>query len=272
MSDVPPLAPLPSAGEPGHYRIAFEATAAERAALRDSELVPLNLDVMDAVSTANSAMASITRLRSQLVAQHPALDPSPLDRVQGYAWALHQSHLHWCVAVGPRRPEQEMAARASALRRLLLSDARALARRAIIHPSRLEGLTGRTGFRSLAFDLLALALVLRDQWSDIASRSMVTEAELREAETLGRDIFDAVSLREKVPATVRQATRDRAQAFTLFWRAYDEARRLAVFVRWREGDADTLVPSLYAGRGGRGKKASRPEAAPGGVSPAPDEG
>ena len=49
------------------------------------------------------------------------------------------------------------------------------------------------------------------------------------------------------------ATADRTRAFVLFVRCYDEIRRAVSFLRWNEGDADTLVPSLYAGRGGRGK-------------------
>jgi len=37
-------------------------------------------------------------------------------------------------------------------------------------------------------------------------------------------------------------------------RAYDEARRAVVFLRWHQDDADTITPSLYAGRGkGKGK-------------------
>jgi hypothetical protein len=40
----------------------------------------------------------------------------------------------------------------------------------------------------------------------------------------------------------------------LFLKAYDETRRAVKFLRWRERDAETIVPSLYRGRGGRGKK------------------
>ncbi len=47
----------------------------------------------------------------------------------------------------------------------------------------------------------------------------------------------------------------RARAFTLFSRAYDQVRRAVNVLRWDEGDADSIAPSLYAGRGGRGKSA-----------------
>lgn len=43
-----------------------------------------------------------------------------------------------------------------------------------------------------------------------------------------------------------------AQAFTLFATAYNECRRGVSHLRWHEGDATEIVPSLYRGRGGRG--------------------
>ena len=32
---------------------------------------------------------------------------------------------------------------------------------------------------------------------------------------------------------------------------YDQLRRMMSYLRWSEGDADSIVPSLYAGRGRR---------------------
>ena len=39
--------------------------------------------------------------------------------------------------------------------------------------------------------------------------------------------------------------------FTLFARRYDQLRRAATYLRWEEGDADSVVPSIFA-------KAKRP--------------
>lgn len=46
----------------------------------------------------------------------------------------------------------------------------------------------------------------------------------------------------------------RVRALSLLVREYEELRRMVTYVRWFEGDADTFVPSLYAGRGGRRPK------------------
>ncbi len=44
------------------------------------------------------------------------------------------------------------------------------------------------------------------------------------------------------------ANERRKRAFSLFVNAYDQCRRAAAYLRWNEGDADELLPSLYAGR------------------------
>ncbi len=48
----------------------------------------------------------------------------------------------------------------------------------------------------------------------------------------------------------------RARAFALLVDAYDGCRRALTYLRWKEGDADTIAPSLFKKRPGRkpGKK------------------
>ncbi len=48
----------------------------------------------------------------------------------------------------------------------------------------------------------------------------------------------------------------RACAFTLLVNAYDSSRQALSYLRWKEGDLDTLAPSLFKKRPGRkpGKK------------------
>src|SRR5512132_3793744 len=52
----------------------------------------------------------------------------------------------------------------------------------------------------------------------------------------------------------------KARAFTLFVTADDQGRRAVTYLRWNEGDADSLAPSLYKGRGGsRGASTAKGE-------------
>ena len=52
----------------------------------------------------------------------------------------------------------------------------------------------------------------------------------------------------------------RARAYTLF---YDDARRAVIFLRWHEGDADSIAPSLHPGKSASKKKpADEPNVTP----------
>jgi hypothetical protein len=44
--------------------------------------------------------------------------------------------------------------------------------------------------------------------------------------------------------------------------AYDQTRRAVIYLRWNEGDADTIAPSLYKGRGGRAASSNDPATEP----------
>ncbi len=51
----------------------------------------------------------------------------------------------------------------------------------------------------------------------------------------------------------------RLRALTDLVRRYDEVRRMVTYLRWREGDADDIAPSLYARRLGRKAADGRPQ-------------
>ena len=249
-------------------REAFEATTAERDVYNDKDVAMPNLDVVGAISTASAAMPAIRDLRDQ-IATLPGSDMERIDRLQVHAWALLFAHLAYAAAVRPAEPLPEMATRAVRKRELFLSDISALVKRGVIDGKQLDQLRGGVGHRNLALDLQLLVFILRQHWDVIASRTMLTEEELNEAQTLGQELFDAVNGRQKTSAEVLRATGDRSRAFLVFVSTYDEVRRAVTYLRWHEGDADTLVPSLYAGRTGHRRSESSPGEPPEPVPVAP---
>ena len=60
------------------------------------------------------------------------------------------------------------------------------------------------------------------------------------------------------PAATAAAALDRQRAFTLFARRYDELRRVVTYLRWHQGDADRIAPSLYRRRHKRRSKPRPP--------------
>src|SRR5690606_26382670 len=111
------------------------------------------------------------------------LDLTLYDRLEEYALALAYAHGTYLVAAARESPE-ELAREAMDVRRLLLSDAQALATRGLIDASRLRDVGGRMGYRNTAFDLVGLVSMMREAWSRIEGKTPTTLAELEHAEAL----------------------------------------------------------------------------------------
>jgi hypothetical protein len=107
------------------------------------------------------------------------------------------------------------------------------------------------GHLDTANDLVELSMLFRDERATLAGKTQVTDAEAERADELGFLIIDALGQRDvgtdglSAPAKHEE---DRLKAFWLFHNTYEESRRAMAFVRWYEGDADLLVPSLFSGR------------------------
>jgi len=247
------------------YREAFEQASPAAAAISEDDLMPVNIDIPSAVATAIGALPKILAYRAE-AAKLPSFDISHFDQLQLYTFAVGHAHARLLAASAP--PEALVALNADGikLRDTMYSDAVALAHRGLISGERIAEFRGNVGYKNLAFDLLGLATLLRENWDTIASRSAIVSSELTAAELLGRQLMDAVGAREQAPTIVAHAQAQRQRNFTLFLRSYDQVRRAIGFLRWDDDDIEDVCPSLYAGRGGsRRKETPTPTSTPPGV-------
>ncbi len=227
-------------------------TAAERAALRPADLLAINLDIPSAIATVIGALPRMKTFREAFVTALPNFDMAAFDALETYADALAYAHTAFLAASEPTADLPALLERATDMRDQLVSDATALARRGIVDAKRLADLKGGTGYLAIAYDLGALVRMIRERWSEISTKSAIQSFELDEAESLYEQITRAYGTRTRQSTAAAAQADDRQRAYTLFVKAYDQARRAIQYVRWEEGDADKIVPSLYAGRGGRG--------------------
>lgn len=235
------------------YREAFEQVLPAAAGLAEDELLPVNIDVPSAVATALGALPKILAYREH-AAKLTGFDISHFDRLQLHTFAVAHAHAKLLAASAP--PEAIAALNESGvkLRDTMYLDAVALAHRGLIGGDRIAEFKGSVGYKNLAFDLLGLATLLRENWDKIGSRTGLQLSELEEAERLGQQLMDAVGAREQAPALLAQVQAQRQRNFTLFSRSYNQVRRAIGFLRWDNEDIDQVCPSLYAGRGGSRRK------------------
>jgi hypothetical protein len=259
INQQPQAAAIDTAHSP-RARDTYQRLSEEIRAVPDSALVSINIDVPSAVAAVLGATPKIRQLRPSM-ASLPAFDIARIDKLEDYALALAHAHTLYLAASAPPQPIEQLVSAGTSLRQVLFADASALAARGYVSAQRLKEIRGSTGYLDLAFDLTTLAALMRETWSAIASHTAVQLAELDRAETIAEQILAAVGARTQAPASVTASAESRQRAFSLMVGAYDEARRAVSFLRWKEGDADTVAPSLYAGRTSRRRNGAAQESA-----------
>jgi hypothetical protein len=250
----------------------------EYKALQADDLVQVNLEVVSAVATTFGVLPELNKHRDSIATYMPNHDLVQFGKLEDYAKGLsHANTLHY-IATQPPDDLQLVYDEAVAVRERLLSDTNTLIARGYINAVTLKGMKGPVGYKNVATDLQILASNLKDNWATISGKCAIEMGELEHALKLAARILRVVGLREQSPAVIAAAADIRTRAFTQFVRAYDNARRAIIYLRWHEGDADIIAPSLYAGRSNGRKKAAdandkpTPAPAPTTAIPAPNAG
>ncbi len=246
-------AEAPFAGQ--DWEQAYASVKSDLMALSTDELLAVNLDIPSAVATAAGVIPEIAELRPQIVRELPAFDIERFDKLPEYAMAAGHAHSLLAVSTRPKKQIKIMYAEALELRELLRSDAAALGKRGLIDPVSLSNIGGRAGHKNVYADLRNLVNVFRAHWDSVAGRCATTQVEIKRAAQLSSALVQAVGLREQGPVEQSEAAQMRIRAFSLFVGTYQKVRRAVGYLRWDEGDVDSIIPSLYAARFRRVKKA-----------------
>jgi hypothetical protein len=242
---------------PPRAAAAFADIKAELNALKQDDLARINIDIPTSVATVLGVLPKLALLRDSIVLNLPNHPIKTFDRLETYALAAWYAHLIALPPASPSSPVKPLIEEGTSLRAALLSDAEALARRGLIDADVVEEIRSGHGNVDIANDLVALSATFSNSWSEIEGKTAATLAEVERAGNLGPQLLAALGVREQGSAIApAEAAEARARAYTLFVRAYDDTRRAVLYLRWHEGDADALAPSLYKGRGGRGSSAS----------------
>ena len=126
----------------------------------------------------------------------------------------------------------------------------------LFDPKVVENIRKGSGNIDKANDLVALAALFTQNWVAIESKTAITAQQVEQAATIGPALL--VSLSER-PLMKQGATSEaRVRAFTLLNTSYDAIRRAVDYVRWDEGDAELIAPSLYTK--GKRKRGANEEA------------
>jgi hypothetical protein len=226
---------------------AFAAVRAEIEAIPADQLAHLNVEVSRATRCGLVTARNVQALLPELAEVHP-FDVRPVRMLRIYSLALSHAHSLAIEGDGEVPPLPILVAEATPLRERMLRTAELLVLYGIVSEQRVAAIRRGHGYVDLIDDLLALARMLEELWPRVRDSVMTTREELERAVSLSAQLQTALALQEarQTPLTPPEGRRFvRSQAFTLFYRAYQQARRGVVFLRWDEGDAHLFVPSLF---------------------------
>lgn len=247
--------------EQPRFRESLEEIRPEMVVLDPNNLRPITAEPAAAAGVVQGSITRIMVYREQLQKEVPGFDITKLDKLETYTNGLIQAHsLHKGANASPV-VVTGLAVEAKALWETFYSDAKSLAKHGFLRDDNLEQLKGPFGHRDIAVALLTITNILRGSWSAISSKTPLTEADLNRAEALSGQLLQAVGAREQTPNTLAAEALERQQAYTLFVNAYDQVRRAITFLRWNEGDAEAIAPSIYSNRAAPHKAAGSDVAA-----------
>jgi hypothetical protein len=193
------------------------------------------------------------------VKELPSFNVAAFDKLEDYVQALKFAQSGFQIATQPTDDLPVLVEEGGKLHDRLLADAKALALYGLFDSKQLDRLKGGNGVNNLAEDLELLSHAMMDNWPKLQGKALTPLEDVQVASRIGLRLTRIAGLREQGPARLAAATELRLRAFTLVFRTYEEARAAIGYLRRRERDAESIAPSLYAGRGRRKQSAAAPD-------------
>ena len=235
---------------PDDIAAAYAQIAPELAKIPPELIGRVNADIPSAVSIALGALPGIQGLVPAMkeVFKKPPTDE--IGRLRVRALGLLYTHLRYV----PRNSQQLEAdlEEGRVLREQLLTVADAHVSFGAMNGDAVAAIRDGAGHLDRANDLIALGALFRASWDDIKGKTMVTAAQIDRASTLGTQLvaeLGAKTIGTGTAAPGRTWADQRRRAFRLFVFDYTEIQRAVEYVRYHDGDADAIAPSIYLGRG-----------------------
>lgn len=206
---------------------------------------------IDPLSRGTMVIGVLPAIRSHRAEVERELGPERarcIDRLEPLANAMLRLHAT-CATLPPTRNLEPVVTELNELRAVFTTEVKNLIRSGVVHRRSLSEVSGRIGRQVIIADVLMLVSILHEHVEDDGRSCGVTRAELARAEALADELSHHLA-DPRCPEHLAAADL-RLRAFSLMAETYDEVRRLISFVRWKDGDADEIAPSLWACRAKR---------------------
>jgi len=239
-------------------QIAYQRLIGEMLNLPQSKVTTVNLNLTEAIATALGVLPNVQAHREGLSKSVLDCRFHWVDGLEDYTLALNFARAGYLTVTCPPRCAPEVWLEARQVRRVLMQDWRALTARGVLDESLLRGVRAGKGYLEMGTDLTVLSHVHR---AYAASSGAALPPEAVRAPELARSILTAGGRPDRKSEAVVKARDLQNRAYSLFLRAYNEARFSIAYMRRDAGDVDRIIPSLYAARWARTTSGRRAKSA-----------
>lgn len=234
----------------GEGAAALLRLAGELKAMPSERSRHINVYVPAAGAIVLGALPRLLTLRDAMLAL-PDNPVAALDRLRDCTLAVLYAHALTLPRDEGATRVRALLEEATPMRERLLSGAELLVRYELVDATLVAAIRRGTGHLDTAQDLSALAALFQSVWPQVSSKVPTTLAEVERAAELGILIIEALGQRDQGTdgSSDPNADEDRlARAYELFVTTYDACRHAVMYLRWRQGDADTFAPALIQNR------------------------
>lgn len=168
------------------------------------------------------------------------------DLAQDALRATVHAHLLYTTSYGPAPQLEKLFRKNLENHAILDAVVTACVRRGLLSAEPLAHLEVANGYRNVAFNNAHLSQLLRADWERVGAHSGLPLSEVNVFIKEAEELSEAIGLREKAPAAIAAASEDRQRAFNFLLDVWDHVARGVTFARWKKGDVQELVPSLYS--------------------------
>lgn len=247
------LAPTPDLAEKAYLRVRPELDA-----VGDDELGRNTVNAMTAVLIMLGALPALEALRKEIEALAD-MPPGLIDKARDYAHAL--AHVQAMGQPSSTARFEALLAELLPARDRLLSTAELGVKFGLFDDDQVADIRSGTGHVDAINDVLALVRLFRAHWPELEGKVPVTREDVERAGALGVETLAALGERKVGAETTRpvgEYERARVRLLHLIVRTHGQLQRAVTYVRWNEGDADTILPSIFQGRPRRRRNTETP--------------
>jgi hypothetical protein len=237
----PTLSPNPAPFVPtAASAVAFEQTKAEIHEAAKGPLDPVNVDIAFAVRVMLTVCGNAAPYRTELAKVN--LDVVPMLETRAHALSYAQALHQWTLDTPS--PVEALGQEVIEARRVLASELELVQLRGIIANTAVK-LQGTTSYLAMAQDVRTIGSAFLSAWERVGPQIGGNIEHVNNALVLADKLIGAVAQAAEIKEKLKGSALVRQAAWTLALKSYRDLDRGISFLRYHEGDADQIVPSLF---------------------------